>query len=183
LPVVFEVRDSLNRPVTGRRVALAGVNAVLQAAPAATDSMGQLTVYVVLGPRAGPAAVTATLDGLERQAPLVAVAGPPARLAVRCGDGVVGRLALGAGETSDLVVAMQDAHGNVLAATDVRSRLDDERVARIVAAGADRLTLRAERAGTTRLEVTASGLRAELPVVVGPAAAGPAPCRRSVPGG
>jgi hypothetical protein len=74
---------------------------------------------------------------------------------------------------------VQDLQGNALAVTDVRTRVDDERVARVVAAGVDRLTVRGERAGSTRLEVAASGLRAQLPVAVEATAASAAPCRRS----
>jgi hypothetical protein len=183
LPVVFEVRDSANRPVAGRPVALAGANATLQGAAAATDSMGQVRVFVVLGDRAGPAHVTATLGGLERQAPLVALPGPPARLVLRCEAALVARLTLGRGEESELTAMVQDLQGNALAVTDVRTRVDDERVARVVAAGVDRLTVRGERAGSTRLEVAASGLRAQLPVAVEATAASAAPCRRSAPRG
>lgn len=183
LPLVFEVRDSANRPVAGRPVTLVGVNAVLQDVAATTDSTGQVRVFVVLGERAGPAHVTATLGGLERQAPLVALPGPPARLVLRCGAAVVAWLVLAPGEESDLLAAVQDARGNALEGTEVRFEVDDERVARIAAAGVDRLTVRAARAGSTQLDVTAAGLRTQVPVTVEPGAASQAPCRRSVPRG
>lgn len=183
LPLVFEVRDSANRPVAGRAVVWAATNADLVQPPAATDSQGRARLVVTLGTRAGPAAVRASVGALTREAPLLALPGPAARLVARCGEADVATLALPPGVESALRAAVLDAHGNELGEPEVRARVSDERVARLIAAGGGRVTIRGERAGTTGLELAGAGLSARVAIVVAAGTAPPAPCRADGPSG
>lgn len=186
LPLVFEARDTANRPVAGRPVSLVGVNARVVGAGTRTDSAGQVRAFVVLGERAGAAHVSATIGGIERQAALIALPGPPARLVVQCGSvDVAARVALAAGADQELAVIARDALGNDVPLTGVRVMVGDEKVVRLVGeATSQRFTLHGERAGTTNLVVLGSGLRATLLAAVAPAgAAPPPPCRPGVPRG
>jgi hypothetical protein len=186
LPLVFEARDTANRPVVGRPVTLVAVNARVEGAAPATDSTGQVRAFVVLGDRAGAAHVAATLGRIERQAPLVAVAGPPAHVVLRCGMAdVTAPLAFTAAAAYDVTVIVRDAKGNEVPVTDLHATPREDRVVRVVPStgAADRFTLRGERIGTTSVAVQASGLRAVLQVAVGPAVSDAAPCRRSAQGG
>jgi hypothetical protein len=185
LPLVFEVRDSANRPVPGRAVTLTGVNVRLEHATATTDSAGQVRVAVVLGERAGPAHVAATVGPIERQAPLVVVAGPAAKLVLRCGTADVAALELAPGFEHQLRLHVQDALGNdVSFGNGVRVAPRDTRVVQVVSAtgaAGTALVLRAVRAGTTSVVVEAAGLRLTVATTVASGEGNTAPCRRAGP--
>lgn len=186
LPLVFEARDTANRPVVGRPVTLVAVNARVEGAARATDSTGQVRAVVVLGDKAGAAHVAATLGGIERQAPLVALAGPPAHIVLRCGTvDVTAPLALAAAAEYDVSVSVRDATGNDVPVTDLHATPGEARVVRVLPSSGtpERVTLRAERSGTTNVVVQASGLRATLHVAVGLGGSDAAPCRRNAPRG
>lgn len=184
LPLVFEVRDSANRPVPGRAVTLTSVNARLDQTTATTDSAGRVRVMVVLGERAGPAHVAAALGPIERQAPLVVVAGPAAKLVLRCGDADVLVLELAAGFEHQLWLHVQDGLGNdVSFRGSVRVAPRDTRVVQIVGTPGNTVVLRAARAGKTSVEVEAGGLRLAVATTVGSGDGNTAPCRRAGPRG
>jgi len=172
LPLVFEARDTANQPVVGRRVTLIGVNATV--------------AFITLGERAGHAHVDAALEGIERQAVLVALPGPPATIVWRCGTAdVTTPLAFALAAEYELTVNVQDAQGNALPVTELRVSSDDERVVRVVPAigMTNRVTVRADHAGTTNMVAQAAGLRVSVRAAVGPAGTALTACRRSVPGG
>jgi hypothetical protein len=182
LPLVFEVRDTANAPVSGRAVVLRGTNAGPDTT-VMTDATGRVQLRVTLGRRAGPAHVTAVVDGVERQAALVAVPGPAARLVVRCGGAAAdGRLTLLAGADARVLVTAEDALGNTVPATDVRASVGDDALVRVRLPGGTAppgtVVLTGVRAGSTNLLVLAAGLRASLVAAVLPvAAAGREACR------
>ena len=186
LPLVFEARDTANQPVVGRRVTLIGVNATVHEAAAVTDSTGRVRAFITLGERAGHAHVDAALEGIERQAVLVALPGPPATIVWRCGTAdVTTPLAFALAAEYELTVNVQDAQGNALPVTELRVSSDDERVVRVVPAigMTNRVTVRADHAGTTNMVAQAAGLRVSVRAAVGPAGTALTACRRSVPGG
>ena len=183
LPLVFEVRDTANRPVPARALTLSGYHARVEPTQAVTDSNGRVVAFVTMGQRAGPAHVAAKLGQIERQAPLVALPGPPASVAVRCAAADVGdRLALGVEADHDLGVAVLDAFGNEVPLSDLRVTAGDTRTLR-PAVTANVVVLRGLRGGQTKLVVEAAGLRRSIAVVVDPAGGSATACRRSVPGG
>ena len=183
LPLVFEARDTANRPVPDQTLTLVGSNALVEPTQAVTDSNGRVVAFVTLGERAGPAHVAAALDGMERQAPLVALPGPPAHLVLRCGTtNVTDRLALGIRTDHEVRVRVEDASGNQVPLSDLQVSATDPRTVR-VAAGPDAVTLRGLRAGSTSVVVRAAGFRRMFATVVGPADVTVAGCRRGVPGG
>lgn len=173
-PLVFEVRDTANAPVAARTVVFLAAGARLEQVSAATDSNGRAEAYVLLGERAGPVVVSARVGAIERQVPLYAVAGPPAKLVVSCGAEVVeGRLAVPADEVALLRVAAQDAYGNLVPLGALRASVGDDRLLRQVSIVSDSLggviTFRPGKGGgTTNLVVLASGLRASFVASVQP---------------
>ena len=183
LPLVFEVRDTANRPVPARALTLSGFHARVEPTQAVTDSNGRVVAFVTLGERAGPAHVVARLGQIERQAPLVALPGPPASVALRCGTTEVrDRLVLGVGVDHDLSVGVRDAFGNDLPVSDVRATARDPRTLR-PSVGANAVVLRGLRGGETSLVVEAAGVRRTIAAVVGPGDGAATACRRGVPGG
>lgn len=182
LPLVFEVRDTANRPVPARALTLSGYHARVEPTQAVTDSNGRVVAFVTLGQQAGPAHVAAKLGQIERQAPLVALPGPPASVAVRCAATDVGdRLALGIAD-HDLGVAVLDAFGNEVPLSDLRVTAGDTRTLH-PAVTTNAVVVRGLRGGQTKLVVEAAGLRRSIAVVVDPAGGSATACRRSVPGG
>jgi hypothetical protein len=183
LPLVFEARDTLNRPVPGQAVRLVGSNARVERAAAVTDSAGRIIAVVILGERAGPAHIVATLGGIERQGSLVAQAGPPATLVLRCGAAdITARLALGVGPGHALVVRVLDHFGNEASVSDLRVTASDHRTVRASATD-HAIVLDALRPGTANVVVEASGVRRTIATVVGPTEGSTADCRRGVPRG
>src|SRR5690242_4323803 len=69
-PLVFQVRNSLGRPLAGKTVAFRAINADVSADSVVTDSAGFARVEVTLGKQAGPALVTASVDSMQKQASL-----------------------------------------------------------------------------------------------------------------
>ncbi len=182
LPLVFEARDTANRPVPAQAVTLIGRNARVEPTKAVTDSNGRVVAFVTLGDRAGQAHVVAALGRMERQALLVALPGPPASMVLRCGTtNVTERLALGIGTDYEMAVRVVDAAGNELPVKDLRVTASDPKTVR-VAAVTDGVTFRAVRAGSTSVVVEAAGIRRTIATVVGPAEV-TAGCRRGGPVG
>src|SRR5207244_3110742 len=88
-PVVFQIRNSVGRPLAGKIVAFRAVNADVSPDSVVTDSAGLARVEVTLGKQAGPALVTATADSLQKQASfLVDPAAPVSVVMERDGIGV-----------------------------------------------------------------------------------------------
>lgn len=167
-PLVFEVRDTANAPVVGRAVAFLAAGARLDGVSTTTDSSGRASAMVVLGERAGPVVVSARVGAIERQVALRGVAGPPARLEIRCGATTVeGRLTLRPDSITVLEVAVQDAYGNAVRLEGLRAAVGDERVLRQTSLVADSLrgtiALRPGKAGgATNLAIQASGVRVTM---------------------
>lgn len=185
LPLVFEVRDSANRPLAGRAVVFTTENARLESADAITDSLGRVRSFVTLGNRAGAASVSASVGRtIERQAALVAVAGPPALAQLRCGTQTTGPIALLAGAEHELTIVVTDALGNEVDVTDLRVTPSDDKVVRVVTRlDAEHLVVRAGRTGTTAVTVDASGVRGTVSVTVDRGAGATSTCRRNAPRG
>lgn len=170
-PLVFEVRDTANRPVAGQAVTFRAANATLDPARGATDAGGQLRTEVTLGPRAQTVTITATVGSIERTATVTAVLGPAATIAMTCGaEPVGGRLTIALGAPAVLRLRVEDVGGNVLAVTGLRVDVGDERVLRVAATAASgttgSVTLHPGREGTTSLAVVASGLRETISAAV-----------------
>jgi hypothetical protein len=180
LPVVFEVRDTANAPVIGHEVAFSGTNARVRPERTMTDSTGQARVTVVLGPRAQPATVRARAGSIERQVSLLALAGPPARVVIRCGiESLSARVVLRSGGAARLEVELRDAFGNALPVDAVRAVVGDQGLVRVAEATVDGgrgvLALQVRRTGSTNLSVLTAGLRENLTAVV--SQSGPVGCR------
>jgi len=179
LPVVFEVRDPTNAAVVGEEVAFTVSNGRIDRALAATDSLGQVRLAVVPGPRAELTMIRARLGAIERQVSVVGLAGTPVLLVVSCGAvAAPNRVTLRAGAAARLEVAVRDAFGNDLPVTALGAAVGDARLVRVtgVAAQGSRgvVTLDARRPGSTNLAVFASGVRANVTARI--SAAGLAGC-------
>ena len=180
LPVVFEVRDTTNAPVIAHEVAFSGTNARVRPERTMTDSTGQARVTVVLGPRAQPATVRARAGSIERQVSLLALAGPPARVVIRCGiESLSARVVLRSGGAARLEVELRDGLGNAVPVDAVRAVVGDPGLVRVAEASVDGgrgvLALQVRRTGSTNLSVLTAGLRENLTAVVSPS--GPVGCR------
>ena len=179
LPVVFEVRDTANAAVAGEDVGFTVSNGRIDRALAATDSLGQVRLVVVPGPRADVTMIRARFGAIERQVSVVGLAGVPAVLVVSCGAVAArSRVTLRAGAAARLELSVQDAFGNHLSVTALRAVVGDERLVRVtgVAVQGNRgvVLLEARRPGSTNLSVFASGVRANLTALI--SAAGLAGC-------
>ena len=75
-PLVFKARTVQGTAPTGRTVRFRALNARVNPESAVLDSTGRVVVEVVLGSRAGEAAIFATIDSLERIMTLRADPGP-----------------------------------------------------------------------------------------------------------
>jgi hypothetical protein len=173
LPLIFEVRDSAGRPLAGVAVAITVSNGRMVNAPAATDSLGQMRGDVVLGERAAPTIVTASVGRIVRQALLYPVAGPPARVvAAANGQSVDRQLVIDPDAVTTLRVGIQDAFGNPVAAPGVVAAVADAGVMRVMRVTPDSLgatvLLRPGRAGgaSTTLALQAGSVRLDLKVSV-----------------
>jgi hypothetical protein len=180
LPLVFGVRDTANRPLSGIEVSFFGSNAVIEPSRAVTDASGQTRIRATLGPVAGAASVIARVGPLTRTASLTVVAGPPSQISFSCGTERLTRgVAVAAGTRARLEVRVQDALGNDLPVTRLSAAAGDEGLLRVeeVQSEDDRgsFMLLARRAGTTSLAVLASGVRGTLAVRI--EASGLAGCR------
>jgi len=118
---VFQVRNSLGRPLAGKTVAFRAINADVSADSVVTDSAGFARVEVTLGKQAGPALVTASVDSMQKQASLsVEPAAPVGVVIERDGMRVDGStMAVSANATFVLRVSAQDAYGNAVGTADL----------------------------------------------------------------
>ena len=176
--IVFEVRDSANAGVANQLVMVSGVNAVAEPDTVRTDANGRVMIRVRLGERAGPATVVARVGTIERQATLVALAGPATHLRLTCGSELAARVVIPADTTSTLTVTAADAYGNPVPPGAVRVSAGDRKVVDVarVGSGSDvaQVTLRGRSPGSTNLAFTAAGVRADFVAVV--QAGAPARC-------
>jgi hypothetical protein len=170
-PLVFEVRDTAGAAMPGKQVRLAVTNGHLEATRVATDTDGRVQVNPTLGPNVGPVQVSAAVDGIERQAMLLAEPGRAVQLAVRCGEeGLEARVAFAPGGAVVLRVTAQDAFANGVPVTRLQAAPGDRGVLRIAFVGGDssgglvRVEPRDE--GSTSLVIVASGQRRDLSVTV-----------------
>jgi hypothetical protein len=120
-PLVFQVRNSLGRPLAGKTVTFRAINADVSADSVVTDSAGFARVEVTLGKQAGPALVTASVDSMQKQASLsVEPAAPVGVVIERDGMRVDGStMAVPANATFVLRVSAQDAYGNAVGTADL----------------------------------------------------------------
>jgi len=120
-PLVFQVRNSLGRPLAGKTVAFRAINADVSADSVVTDSAGFARIEVTLGKQAGPALVTASVDSMQKQASLsVEPAAPVGVVIERDGMRVDGStMAVPANATFVLRVSAQDAYGNSVGTADL----------------------------------------------------------------
>jgi hypothetical protein len=120
-PVVFQIRNSLGRPIAGKMVAFRAVNADVSPDSVVTDSAGLARVDVTLGKQAGPALVTATVDSTQKQVSLsVDPAAPVSVVIERDGMRVDGStMAVPANAAFVIRVSAQDAYGNAAGAADL----------------------------------------------------------------
>lgn len=119
--LVFQIRNSVGRPLAGRTVAFRAVNADVSADSVVTDSAGLARVEITLGKQAGPALVTATVDSVQKQASFsVEPAAPVSVVIERDGMRVDGStMAVPANATFVIRVSAQDAYGNAVGTADL----------------------------------------------------------------
>ena len=120
-PVVFQIRNSVGRPIAGKTVAFRAVNADVTPDSVVTDSAGLARVEVTLGKQAGPALLTATVDSVQKQASFsVEPAAPVSVVIERDGMRVDGStMAVPANSTFVIRVSAQDAYGNAVGTADL----------------------------------------------------------------
>lgn len=120
-PVVFQIRNSLGRPIAGKIVAFRAVNADVNPDTVVTDSAGLARVEVTLGKQAGPALVTATVDSTQKQVSFSVDPAAPVSVAIeRDGMRVDGStMAVPANATFVIRVSAQDAYGNAVGTADL----------------------------------------------------------------
>ena len=120
-PVVFQIRNSLGRPLAGKMVAFRAVNADVSPDSVVTDSAGFARVEVTLGKQAGAALVTATVDSTQKQASFsVDPAAPVSVVIEREGQRVDGTtIAVPANAPFVIRVSAQDAYGNAVGTADL----------------------------------------------------------------
>jgi hypothetical protein len=171
LPLVFEARDSTGRPLGGVPVVITVSNGRLISPTTVTDSAGQVRGAVLLGERAGPTVVTATVGGgrIVRQAMLYPAAGPPARLvAIVNGQTVDRQLEIEPDLVTNLHVGIQDAFGNPVPGPGVVAAVADDGVLKVIRVTPDSLgatvSLRPGRArgASTTLALQAGAVRLDL---------------------
>jgi Big-like domain-containing protein len=171
LPLVFEVRDSAGRPLGGVPVVITVSNGRLISATTLTDSAGQVRGTVLLGERAAPTVVTATVGGgrILRQATLYPAPGPPTRLVADInGQSVDRQLEIEPDLVTNLHVGIQDAFGNAVPGPGVMAAVADEGVLKVIRVTPDSLgatvSLRPGRArgASTTLALQAGAVRLDL---------------------
>ena len=168
-PLVFEVRDTAGAPVPGLAVSFAATGAaVVGGGP--TDSSGAVRVRVTLGQRTGPAVVMARVRAIEHSVTVHAEPGPAHELAVlRDSAAVTGPLALQSRQPIVLRVVARDSYGNETALTDFTA-VATTPVIRLRGATAEgsegTVTLEPRRSGAGQLELSASGVKADVPLEV-----------------
>ncbi|HWC73107.1 MAG TPA: Ig-like domain-containing protein [Gemmatimonadales bacterium] len=113
-PLVFKARTVQGTAPTGRTVRFHALNARVTPESAVLDSSGRLAVDVVLGVRAGEAAVFASIDSVERIMSLRADPGPIDTLILEHnGESVNGRsIVVTVGKVFTLRLRAHDLYGN-----------------------------------------------------------------------
>ncbi|HEU5284084.1 MAG TPA: Ig-like domain-containing protein [Burkholderiales bacterium] len=172
LPLVFEVRDSTGRAISGVVVELSVMNGRVSGAQLTTDSLGQVRTPVVFGERAGvPTVVSARVGPIVREATLYPIAAPPSRLVVLLGgNALVSQVVLLANKAAQLRIFCRDRFGNAVPLSALRASVGDDRVVRVTEVTFDSLggavTVQAGKAGATNLVIQGSGLRADFSALV-----------------
>jgi len=113
-PVIFRARTVQGAPAAGRTVRFRTLNARVTPESAVLDSTGRVRVDVVLGIRAGEAAVIASIDSVERIVTLRAEPGPIDSLILdRNGETLNGRaIVVQVGVPFALRLRARDLYGN-----------------------------------------------------------------------
>jgi hypothetical protein len=120
-PLIFRVRSSGGAPLKGKLVTLRTVNAELSSDSLVTDSLGRVRIEVTLGKQAGPALVTASVDSVQKLAPLVVLAAGPVGVVIERDGARVdgGSIKVPAGSPFRIRVSPQDAYGNPVSTADL----------------------------------------------------------------
>jgi hypothetical protein len=113
-PLIFRARTVQGMPAAGRTVQFRALNAKVTPETAVLDSTGRVRLDVVLGVRAGEAAVFASIDSVERVVPLRAEPGPIDSLLLdRNGEMINGRaIVVQVGVPFALRLRARDLYGN-----------------------------------------------------------------------
>ncbi|HTD69149.1 MAG TPA: Ig-like domain-containing protein, partial [Gemmatimonadales bacterium] len=175
-PLVLEVRDTAGAPVAGQPVTFAATGeGTVQPGAVETDRWGAAQVHITLGERAGPVGISATVGTFTRTVTVHADPGPTSRLEVErdgapVGGGVV---AVRSRDTLVLRVVARDAYGNEAALGDFTATTSGSAIAlRSASATGSRaaVTLESQRTGRGELQISASGLQAQVALKVMPPA-------------
>ena len=144
-PLIFRARTVQGAPAAGRTVRFRTLNARVTPESAVLDSTGRVRVDVVLGIRAGEAAVIASIDSVERIVTLRAEPGPIDSLILdRNGETVNGRaIVVQVGVPFALRLRARDLYGN---ATSI------EALGQALRAGRGRLNIRQQDLQLVALE-------------------------------
>lgn len=144
-PLIFRARTVQGAPAAGRTVRFRTLNAHVTPESAVLDSTGRVRVDVVLGIRAGEAAVIASIDSVERIVTLRAEPGPIDSLILdRNGETVNGRaIVVQVGVPFALRLRARDLYGN---ATSI------EALGQALRAGRGRLNVRQQDLQLVTLE-------------------------------
>jgi hypothetical protein len=176
-PVIFRARTVQGMPAAGRTVQFRALNAKVTPETAVLDSTGRVRLEVVLGLRAGEAAVFANIDSVERVMTLRAEPGPIDSLILdRNGEVLNGRaMVVQVGVPFTLRLRARDLYGNetsidalgqALRAGRARLNVRQQDLQLVNLESADSavvVTLKAVRAGTYQF-VIGSGITANVRV-------------------
>jgi hypothetical protein len=176
-PLIFRARTVQGAPASGRTVRFRALNARVTPETAVLDSSGRARLDVVLGARAGEAAVFASIDSVERVATLRAEPGPIDSLILdRNGEVVNGRaIVVQVGVPFALRLRARDLYGNETSIDGLGQALKAGRARLLVrqqdlqlinlesADSAIVVTLKAARVGTYQF-VIGSGITANVRV-------------------
>lgn len=180
-PLIFKARTVQGTAATGRSVRFRALNARVNPESAVLDSTGRVVVEVVLGTRAGEAAIFATIDSVERIMVLRADPGSIDTLILeRNGESVNGRsIIVRVGTPFALRLRAHDLHGNetsmdalsaALRASQQRLSAQGQNLQLVSLESSDSsavFTLRAQRPGTYNFAI-GSGIKANVRVEVIP---------------
>jgi hypothetical protein len=176
-PLIFRARTVQGTPAVGRTVQFRALNAKVTPETAVLDSTGRVRLDVVLGMRAGEAAVFASIDSVERVMTLRAEAGPIDSLILdRNGELLNGRaIVVQVGVPFSLRLRARDLYGNetsidalgqALKAGRARLNVRQQDLQLVNLESADSavvVTLKAARVGTYQF-VIGSGITANVRV-------------------
>jgi hypothetical protein len=157
-PLIFRARTVQGAPAAGRTVRFRTLNARVTPESAVLDSTGRVRVDVVLGIRAGEAAVIASIDSVERIVTLRAEPGPIDSLILdRNGETVNGRaIVVQVGVPFALRLRARDLYGN---ATSI------EALGQALRAGRGRLNVRQQDLQLVTLELADTSVVVTLKAV------------------